>query len=106
MFCKKDKTGYREIVDGILMKPLVHGDKTLLIETNLKKGFAHKLHNHPHEQTGYLVSGHLRMTIGDDVFEVNPGDSWCIPGNVMHQTDVLEDAVVVEVFSPVREEYL
>lgn len=106
MFYKKDKAGYRQIVDGIMMKTLVHGEKTSLIETNLQQGFAHELHSHPHEQTGYLVSGRLRMTIGDDVFDVEPGDSWCIPGNVMHKTEILEDAIVVEVFSPVREEYL
>lgn len=106
MFYKKSKSGYREIVEGIMMKPLVYGEKTLLIETNLSKGYAHELHNHPHEQTGYLVSGRLRMTIDNEVFEVEPGDSWCIPGNVMHKTEIIEDAVVVEVFSPVREEYL
>jgi len=41
MFYKKDESGYREIVDGVLMKPLVHGEKTLLIETNIKKGAVH-----------------------------------------------------------------
>lgn len=106
MFYKREKSGYREIVAGIMMKPLVHGDNTLLIETNLSKGFAHELHNHPHEQTGYLISGHLKMTIGGEIFDVGPGDSWCIPGNIIHQTEVLQDSVVVEVFAPVREEYL
>ena len=106
MFYKKDKSGYREIAEGILMKPLVHGEKTLLIETNIKKGSAHNLHSHPHEQTGYLVSGRLMMTIGDEKLEVEPGDSWCVPGGVEHSGEILEDSVVIEVFSPVREEYL
>ena len=106
MFYKRDKSGYREIAEGILMKPLVHGERTLLIETNIKKGSAHNLHSHPHEQTGYLVSGRLMMTIGDERFEVEPGDSWCLPGGVEHSGEILEDSVVIEVFSPVREEYL
>jgi quercetin dioxygenase-like cupin family protein len=106
MFYKKDESGYREIVDGVLMKPLVHGEKTLLIETNIKKGAVHNLHSHPHEQTGYLVSGKLMMIIGDERFEAEPGDSWCVPGGVEHSGEILEDSVIVEVFSPVREEYL
>ncbi len=106
MFYKKDKSGYREIAEGALMKPLVHGEKTLLIEANLKKGAVHNLHSHPHEQTGYLVSGRLMMTIGDERLEAEPGDSWCVPGGVEHSGETLEDSVVIEVFSPVRKEYL
>ena len=63
MFCKKSKSGYKKIEKGILMKPLVHGKRTLLIETNLKKGSEHKLHTHPYEQTGYLVSGRLTLCL-------------------------------------------
>ena len=106
MFCKKSRSGYKEIEKGILMKPLVHGEKTLLIETNLKKGSEHKLHTHPYEQTGYLVSGRLKLFVGKETYDVEPGDSWCILENVEHGTEFLEDSVVVEVFSPVREEYL
>ncbi|MGD9972574.1 MAG: cupin domain-containing protein [Desulfatirhabdiaceae bacterium] len=63
-------------------------------------------HTHPHEQTGYLISGRIRFTIGEDVLEAIPGDSWCIPGNMEHQADILENSVAIEVFSPVREDYL
>ena len=106
MFYKKEESGYREIVEGVLMKTLVHGEKTHLIESKLKKGSVHKLHSHPHEQTGYVVSERLMMTIGDEKREAEAGDSWSIPGGVEHSGEILEDSVVVEVFSPVREEYL
>jgi len=39
-------------------------------------------------------------------FDAEPGDSWSIPGDVPHSANVIEDSVIVEVFSPVREEYL
>ena len=48
----------------------------------------------------------MLFTIGDECFEADPGDSWNIPGNVEHNVEVLEDTVVIEVFSPVREDYL
>ena len=106
MFYEKDNGGYRSLADGIEMKPLVHGKKTLLCEFRLAKGSVLPLHDHPHEQTGYLVSGKMRFDIEGDAFEANPGDSWSIGGGTVHAAEVLEDAVVIEVFSPVRNEYL
>ena len=106
MFYKKNDAGYRQVIKGIRLKTLVHGEKTLLCEFRIKKGKVLPSHSHPHEQTGYLVSGHMKFIIGDNVFDVEPGDSWCIPGDVEHAAEAFEDSMGVEVFSPVREEYL
>lgn len=106
MFYSKDEAGYQEPLKGIHRKTLVHGDKTLLTEFRLRKGSELPSHRHPHEQSGYLVSGRIRLTIGEESFEVRPGEAWCIPGNTMHKADILEDAVAVEVFAPVRQDYL
>jgi quercetin dioxygenase-like cupin family protein len=106
MFYKKNDTGYRTALEGVRLKTLVHGDRTLLCEFRLEKGKVLPNHTHPHEQTGYLVSGRINLTIRDEKFEVMPGDSWCIPGDVEHGAEILEDSVAVEVFSPVREDYL
>ena len=53
-----------------------------------------------------MVSGKLRFKVEDEILEVETGDSWCIPGGAEHSVDALEDSVVIEVFSPVREDYL
>ena len=106
MFRKGVAGGHREVADGIGLKTLVHGEKTLMSEFSLKGGNVLPAHAHPHEQTGYLVSGRIRLTIGDETFEVEPGDSWCIPGDVTHSAEIVEDSIAVEVFSPVREDYL
>lgn len=106
MFRKSSSDGYKQVLDGIGQKTLVYGDKTLMVEFRLKQGAALPLHSHPHEQTGYLVTGRLRLTIGGHVHDVLPGDSWCITGNVPHCAECLEEAVAIEVFSPVREDYL
>lgn len=106
MFYSKDEAGYQKLLEGICRKTLVHGDKTLLTEFRLKKGCELPAHSHPNEQTGYLVSGRIRLSIGDESFEVRPGDAWCIPGNTEHKADILEDTVAVEVFAPVRQDYL
>jgi quercetin dioxygenase-like cupin family protein len=106
MFRKNDVNGYKDPLEKIKMKTLVHGEKTLLTEFKLEKGAVLPRHKHPHEQTGYLVSGRIDLTIGDTTHNVHPGDSWCIPGSIDHNAVAQEDSVAVEVFSPVREDYL
>lgn len=106
MFYKANATGYHAAMPGIQLKTLAHGEKTLLAEFRLAAGGQLPRHSHPHEQTGYLVSGRIRLTIGETTHEAGPGDSWSIPGDTEHSAEVLEDTVAVEVFAPVREDYL
>ena len=106
MFVPHSKEGYTTPLEGIEMKTLVHGANSLMTRFNLKRGAELPAHSHPQEQTGYLVSGRIRLHIEGDVFEAGPGDSWCIGGDVEHRADILEDSVAIEVFSPVREDYL
>lgn len=106
MFYKKNDNGYKQVLPGIKLKTLVYGKKTLFSEFRLEANSALPKHAHPHEQTGYLVEGRIKLTIGQETFDVSPGDSWCIPGNTDHSAVVLENSVAVEVFSPVREDYL
>ena len=106
VFSSYSKEGYKKALEGIEQKTLVHGEKTLMVEFRLQKGALLPQHSHPHEQIGYLVSGRIRMRIGEESRELSPGDSWCIPGNVQHGAEILEDAVAIEVFAPLRQDYL
>ena len=106
MFYKADNSGYKVVLRGIKLKTLVYGEKTLLTEFRLNKGSLLPRHSHHHEQTGYLISGRIRLSVGDSIFEAKPGDSWCIPSNTDHWAEILVDSVAIEVFSPVREDYL
>ncbi len=106
MFAKHSEEGFLSPIEGIKMKTLVYGEKSLLTRFHLKKGSSLPSHSHPHEQTGFLVSGRMTLYIGQKGFDVEPGDSWCVPGGVAHRAEVAEDSVAIEVFSPVREEYL
>lgn len=106
MFRKSSSRGYVSALPGIEQKTLVHGENTLMTEFVLEKGRQLPRHSHPHEQTGYLVKGRIRLSIGPEEYDVRPGDSWCIPGSLEHGAEILEDSVAIEVFSPVREDYL
>ena len=106
MFKHGNQEGYRTALPGIQQKTLVYGAKTLMTEFILNRGSTLPQHAHPHEQTGYLVKGRLKLTIGTEAFEARPGDSWCIPGGIVHGAQILEDSVALEIFSPVREDYV
>lgn len=106
MFSHHDDTGYAAALPGITRKTLVFGDKTLMTEFILTKGSALPLHAHPYEQTGYLVRGHMRLTIDGKTFDAHAGDAWNVPADVEHGAQIAEDSVAIEVFSPTRADYL
>ena len=104
MFDKNSPDGYHSTIKGIRQKTRVYGQKTLMAELRMSKGTRLPTHDHPHEQTGYLVSGRTRLFIDDEIYDCSPGDSWCIPENIKHGMYAIKDSVIVEVFSPVRED--
>jgi quercetin dioxygenase-like cupin family protein len=64
-------------------------------------------HQHPHEQVGVMLEGALEMTIGDETRLCRTGDAYTIPPNLPHSARTLDEGcVVLDVFSPPREDYL
>ena len=106
MIVKAASEGFKDVLEGVRLKNLVHGERTHLTKMKLKKDAVVPEHQHPQEQTGYLISGSLRFFSGDEETIVSPGDCWTFAGSEMHGAEALEDTVVLELFSPVREDYL
>jgi quercetin dioxygenase-like cupin family protein len=106
MFGIASENGYTEILTGIRIKTLCHGESMLMSEFLLQKGAMLPEHEHPYEQTGYLVKGNIRLSVGNVSQNILPGDSWSIPKNERHRAEILKDSVAIEIFSPVREDYL
>ncbi len=106
MFRKKDTGESRQLLEGIDLTTLVHGEKTLMGQFKIARGSSIPAHSHPHEQTGIMISGKLRFNVDGEIVDVEPGDSWCLAGGIEHSAEALEDSIIIEVFSPVREDYL
>lgn len=82
------------------------GDRMLLGVFDIDPDGDVPMHTHPHAQAGYVIKGALDVTIGDETRRMGPGDVYVIPGGVPHGVRAgREGARVVDVFSPVREEY-
>lgn len=104
--CKASEDDYINVLEGIKRKTLVFGSNSLMTKFKLEKGKRLPLHKHPNEQTGYLISGHIILNIDGQNFEMHAGDSWCITGDTEHGAEVIENSIAIEVFCPIREDYL
>lgn len=82
-----------------------HAEKLMLSYLEMDDGAEIPLHSHPHEQGGVLLKGTLKLTIGDDTRLVQAGSLFLIPSNVPHRAVAVGPVVVLDVFSPVREDY-
>ncbi len=100
-----DAAGPVEMLPGVVRRTLTDGDRMMLIEVTIDEGAVVPMHTHPHEQTGYLISGRFLFELGDEKREIGPGDCWLVPSNVPHQVTALAPSVCVDIFSPPREEY-
>ncbi len=83
-----------------------YNDKLFLAEHRMEKGWAGTAHSHPHDQMVYVVSGRLAVTAGGRAFEARAGDSFVVRGGVEHQAAAMEPSLVIDVFTPCREDYL
>lgn len=92
-------------IPGLHRRTMATGDRVMVCEFFLERGTVVPQHSHMHEQAGYVVSGKITFVIGDREETLLQGDSYAIPGDVPHSATAHTDTVLVEVFSPPREEF-
>ena len=74
-------------------------------EVELAPGVALPMHHHPHEQVTYVIYGRFEFTVGEETTILEPGMVALIPGGVAHGGKTLTACRVIDLFSPVREDY-
>jgi quercetin dioxygenase-like cupin family protein len=90
---------------GIEMR-IVHGEKMTMVFFRLQPGSAIPEHSHPHEQMGTVLKGTVELCAAGEKRVVHPGEAYHIPSHVVHRGQCGNSpAEVIEVFSPVREDY-
>jgi quercetin dioxygenase-like cupin family protein len=95
-----------EIFPGVEIRTTA-GRGVMLSVVRFEPGSAVADHAHPHEQMGMLLEGHLEFTVGGVTRRLGPGDIWRIPGGVVHSVRAFDGAAVaLDVFHPIREDYL
>lgn len=95
-----------EPVPGVTRQLIAVSERMMAVRFILRPGSDIPVHTHPHEQIGYVESGTMKFTIGDETRSLGPGDAYIIPSGVPHGAAPEVECTVVDVFSPPREDYL
>ena len=105
-FVDPDQCSRFEIFPGVDIHTMA-GKHVMLSMVEMKPGAVVELHHHHHEQIGVLIEGELTFTIGAEQKTLAPGQMWRIPGDVPHKAVAgPQGAKALDVFNPVREDYL
>ena len=88
-------------------RQMIVGHKLMMCRLTLQPHVETPVHSHPHEQMTIVERGRVRFTIGDEARVVGAGDVLHFPANVRHGATMLdEEVVLIDVFTPIREEFL
>ncbi len=91
---------------GVQRRILAYGADAMCVENTFETGSVGAVHSHPHTQVTYIVSGRYRFTIGEETREVGPGDTLLKENGVPHGCVCLEGGVMLDFFSPMREDFV
>jgi quercetin dioxygenase-like cupin family protein len=92
--------------DEIALEKIVSGEREMLAQIYLKRGALVPFHTHDSEQMTYILQGALRFYIGGEEIIVREGEVLHIPSRVPHQAEALEDTLELDIFSPLRTEWI
>lgn len=105
-FILKDETPVEEIEPGIKRQFLGFNHNLMAVRVWFEKDAVGQLHDHPHSQVSYVESGQFDITIGEVTKSLGAGDSFYVEPNVTHGAVCKEGGVLIDMFSPIREDFL
>jgi quercetin dioxygenase-like cupin family protein len=94
-----------EALPGLLRRTLGETADAMVVEFRSEAGVKIPVHSHPHQQVGYVVSGRIEIAVEGVTTVCGPGDSYAIPGGVEHGALFPVESIVIDCFSPPREDY-
>lgn len=95
-----------EAGEGVLRKILSYTDELMIVENHFEKGAVGALHQHPHTQITYVVSGQFEFEISGEKKIVNPGDSMLKKDGIPHGCVCLEKGILLDIFTPMRKDFV
>lgn len=100
-----DEIGLEKVTEMISRK-IVSGEREMLAQVYLKQGAVVPIHAHESEQMTYVLQGTLRFLVAGEEITVGEGEVLHIPSRVEHQAEALEDTFELDLFSPIRQDWL
>lgn len=106
VFVLKGNSPVESVGPGLKRQILGYNNDIMAVRAIFEEGAVGEMHKHPHSQLAYVVSGSFDVTIGDETKTLVAGDSFYVAPDVMHGAVCKEAGELIDMFSPVREDFL
>jgi quercetin dioxygenase-like cupin family protein len=105
-FVKRADAAWQVMAEGVRRQVLGHGTDLMIVRVEFRAGAVGALHHHPHRQASYVESGRFNVTVGAEVSEIVAGDCFYVSADVPHGVLAIEEGVLIDVFTPIRDDFL
>jgi quercetin dioxygenase-like cupin family protein len=97
---------WHTVEEGIQRKIMAYNDELMLVKVAFEQGRVGALHHHPHLQMSYVASGVFELTISGEKRKLKRGDVYFVPSGAVHGAVCLKKGMLIDVFSPMRADFL
>ena len=105
-FVVADEVEAEDVGGGIMRQIMGYNDELMLVKVQFSEGAIGYTHNHPHSQLAFVESGEFEFTIGEETKVLKTGDCAYVPPDVEHGAVCTKAGVLLDIFSPAREDFL
>ena len=105
-FVRDEEAAWEDLGGGVRRKILGHDDALMMTRVAFEAGAVGAPHSHPHNQCAVVESGRFDVTIDGRTQRLGPGDGYIVPSNAVHGVVAVEAGVLLDVFTPPREDFL
>lgn len=106
LIVKFDSISWENVGPGVRRKIMSYGDSLMAVYVEFKKDAIGPRHSHPHVQISFVHSGSFAVQIGEERRVLRAGDFFYVPSHIEHGGQAVEDCVLIDIFSPMRSEFL
>jgi unsaturated pyranuronate lyase len=94
------------VAPGVKRKILASSGSLMTVEVTFQKGAIGAVHSHPHEQVSYVIKGSFEFEMDNRKTVIKTGDTYYVNPGVVHGVVALEEAIILDIFTPQREDFL
>ncbi len=106
VFIENKEISWDDLGNGVKRKIMSWDERLMVVKVDFEKGAVGSLHKHHHSQISYVESGVFEVEIDNEKKVLSAGDAFYIPPNVLHGAVCIEAGVLIDVFSPMREDFI
>lgn len=107
MYVRNQEKDYQDLGGNVRRKVLAYSENIMNVELLFGAGAKGEMHAHPHEQIGYIIEGSLVFhEEGKEDVTLNTGDTYIVAPNVSHGIDCLTDVKLLDIFTPMRKDFV